>query len=270
MIRKSCILTLAAAAVALAQAPHKDTSLGYDDTPLIPGQKWRVHDVARKRPPVVTPGPSNLPLLPPSDATVLFDGANLDHWMMTSRQGDVAPNWKVSDGYFEVVPGSGSLVSKEKFGDCQLHIEWSAPSEIKGKSQERGNSGVMLMRRYEIQVLDSFGNLTYADGQAGAVYGQYPPLVNATRAPGDWQAYDIVWEAPRFQDGKLTRPAYVTVFLNGVLLHNHVEVLGPMAHREAPVYKPHAPEESLLLQNHGTPVRYRNIWFRRLGAYDAW
>lgn len=263
-----CVLLLAC--VVFAQSPKKDTALGYDDTPLIPGQKWRVHDAARKRPPIVHPGPSNLPLLPPSDAVVLFAGKDLSNWMMTSNHGDVAPAWTVRDGYIEVGPGTGSLVTSEKFGDCQLHIEWASPVEVKGTSQERGNSGVLLMRRYEIQVLDSYDNPTYADGQAGAVYGQYPPLVNAARKPGEWQSYDIVWEAPRFQGEKTLKPAYVTVFHNGVLLHNHVEVLGPMAHRQAPVYKPHVEEESLMLQNHGSLVRYRNIWIRRIGGYDKW
>src|SRR6202035_4363508 len=138
--------------------------------------------------------------------------------------------WKLENGYFEVVPGTGDLVTKEKFGDIQLHIEWSEPADITGKSQARGNSGVILMGLYEIQVLDSYNNPTYADGQAGAIYGQWPPLVNATRPPGQWQAYDIIFEAPRFEGDKLVKPMYVTVILNGVVLHNHQASLGPMVY----------------------------------------
>jgi hypothetical protein len=139
---------------------------------------------------------------------------------------------------------------------------------IDGSSQWRGNSGVLLMSRYEIQVLDSYDNPTYADGQAGAIYGQYPPLVNASRKPGEWQTFDIVFEAPRFEGEKLVKPAYVTVFHNGVLMHHRQEIIGRMAHRQVGTYAPHGPEEPLMLQDHDTPVRYRNIWVRRLRGYD--
>lgn len=174
------------------------------------------------------------------------------------------PAWKVENGYIEIAPGTGSLMTKEKFGDVQLHIEWATPAEPRAASQGRGNSGVMLMSLYEIQVLDSYDNISYADGQAGAIYGQYPPLVNASRKPGAWQSYDIVFEAPRFEDGELAKPAYVTVFHNGVLLHHRKEMMGPMRHRAPSKYKPHAAELPLLLQGHGNPVRYRNIWIRPL------
>jgi hypothetical protein len=162
------------------------------------------------------------------------------------------------------VNGAGSINTKEKFGDMQLHLEWASPAQVEGKSQDRGNSGVLLMGRYEIQVLDSFDNPTYADGQAAAIYGQTPPLVNASRKPGEWQTYDIFFEAPRFDAGKLTRPAYVTVVHNGVVVQNHSEITGRTPHAQVGTYAPHAAEESLQLQNHHEAVRYRNIWVRRL------
>jgi hypothetical protein len=170
----------------------------------------------------------------------------------------------VQNGYVEVVDRTGSISTKEKFGDVQLHIEWASPAVISGTSQNRGNSGVLFMGRYEIQVLDSYENPTYADGQAAAIYGQYPPLVNASRKPGEWQTYDIAFEAPRFENGKLTRPAYATVFHNGVLVQNHEQLIGDTPHAKLGTYKPHAAEESLQLQNHHCAVRYRNIWIRRL------
>ncbi len=254
---------------------QKDRSLGYDDTPFLPGQKWRVHDVARPRPRVITPGTASTqerPGRPPSDAVVLFDGRDLSHWVASgkgSEQGKPAePRWKVENGYVEVVPGTGDIVSKEKFGDCQLHVEWAAPADIRSASQFRGNSGVILMSRYEIQVLDSYQNPTYADGQAGAIYGQWPPLVNASRQPGEWQTYDIVFEAPRFEGDKLAKPAYFTVLHNGVVLHHRQEAIGRMVHARVATYAPHGPQEPLMLQNHGDPVRYRNIWLRPLRGYD--
>ena len=251
---------------ALAAAQNEKAPIGYDDTPMIPGQKWRVHDIARPRPRILTPATESRP---PSDAIVLFDGKDLSKWSGQSREGKAGPAaWKVENGYLEVVPGTGHIVTKEKFGDCQLHVEWAAPAIVKGSSQLRGNSGVIFMGRYEIQVLDSFDNLTYADGQAGAIYNQRPPLVNASRRPGEWQTYDIVFEAPRFQGDKLVKPAHFTVFHNGVVVHNRQEVLGPMAHRRLPAYQPHPPEEPLMLQNHGDLVRFRNIWIRRLTGYD--
>lgn len=268
-------ISLAGALLVIAAAaqtpPHKDRTLGYDDTPFQPDGKWRVHDINRPHPPVITPGTESSqerPGKPPSDAIVLFDGTNLNSWE-TSVKGEIGePKWKVENGYVEVVPGTGGIRTKEKFGDIQLHVEWATPTEINGVSQARGNSGIMLMTRYEIQVLDSYHNLTYADGQAAAIYGQKPPLVNASRPPGQWQTYDIVFEAPKFDGAKLVKPAYVTVFQNGVVMHNHQEITGTTPHAKVGTYTAHAPEESLELQNHKMPVRYRNIWIRRLKGYD--
>jgi hypothetical protein len=250
---------------------HKDRTLGYDDTPFQPEGKWRVHDVNRPHPPVITPGTESSqdrPGRPPSDAIVLFDGSSLGKWE-TVLKGQIAePKWKVENGYVEVVPGTGGIRTKEKFGDIQLHVEWAAPAEIKGTSQARGNSGILLMTRYEIQVLDSYDSLTYADGQAASIYGQKPPLVNACRPPGQWQTYDIVFEAPKFEGDKLLKPAYVTVFQNGVVMHNRQEITGTTPHAKVGTYTPHGAEEPLELQNHGSLVRFRNIWIRRLKGYD--
>jgi hypothetical protein len=250
---------LLAALATFGQNANHD--LGYDDTPMLPGLPFHVHDPHRPHPPVVIPGAQ--PGAAPSDAIVLFDGKGLSEWQ-APRKG----SWKVAGGYLEVTPGTGDLATKQKFGDVQLHVEWAAPVEIRGNSQNRGNSGIFLQGRYEVQVLDSYQNPTYADGQAGALYGQWPPLANPTRKPGEWQSYDIVFEAPKFENGKLLKPAYATVFLNGVLLHNHKELMGPTVHRELAKYAAQPAEDSLLLQDHQQPVRYRNIWIRRLSGYD--
>jgi hypothetical protein len=256
-----------------AQGEEKDRTLGYDDTDFLPDQKWRVHDVARPRPRIITPGTESSPDRPgrpPSDAIVLFDGKDLSKWAARMRSGEMSEaKWKVENGYMEVTAGTGDIITREKFGDCQLHVEWASPAEITNKSQFRGNSGIMLMSRYEIQVLDCYENPTYADGQAGSIYGQWPPLVNACRKPGEWQSYDIIFEAPRFDGDKVTKPAFVTVLHNGVLLHHRQQLIGRTPHARVGTYAPHAPEEPLLLQNHGgDKVRFRNIWIRRLGGYD--
>jgi hypothetical protein len=264
-------LILAALFCAAAQQqPEKKP--GYTDTPLLPGQPWRVHDSGRPHPNMVTPG--SVPGAPPSDAIVLFGGKDLSAWKSRGRgrgpdRGkETDARWLVKDGYFECAPGTGSLVTREKFGDVQLHIEWSEPPDIAGKDQDRGNSGVLLQDRYEIQVLDSWVNVTYADGQAGSLYGQWPPLVNPIRKPGEWQAYDIFFEAPKFEGDRLVRPAYATVIFNGVLVQHHKEIIGTMVHRQVAVYTKHAGEEPLSLQDHGHKVRYRNVWIRRLLPYD--
>ena len=262
------LILLATAALLVAQEPPKeagDDQHGYNDTPQIPGQKWRVHDIARPRPGKVKPGDPLLQEAPPSDAVVLFDGKDLSHWQ---RRGGGEPRWRVENGYAQIVPNSGGIATKEKFGDCQLHVEWMIPQGVEGAGQGRGNSGVELMQRYEIQVLESHDNLTYADGQASAIYGQWPPLVNAMRPQGEWNVYDIFFEAPRFEGQKLVKPAYVTVLVNGVLVHHHQEIIGAATWRRVAKYTPHGAEEPLSLQDHGQIVRYRNIWIRRLTPYD--
>lgn len=243
-------------------------AIGYDDTPIIPGSCWRVHDSKRPQPRVVVPGTFSTQEsigVPPSDAIVLFDGRDLANWV--GKDGGAA-EWKVENGCMEVVPGKGDIRPKAEFGDCQLHLEWSAPTVVKGESQGRGNSGVFMMGLYEIQVLDCYQNLTYADGTTGALYGQSPPLVNACRAPGLWQTYDLIWIAPRFAGDRLLSPAYVTLFFNGVLLHLMKDVQGTTQHRKTTEYKAHAPVGPLKLQDHRDLVRFRNIWYRPLTAYD--
>jgi len=227
--------------------------------------KWKIHDLNRPVPPVIDPGTASTQDAagrPPSDAVVLFDGRDLSHWV--DKNGKPA-QWKVANGYMEVAAKTGNISTRDSFGDCQLHVEFAEPSPGVGESQERGNSGVFLMGLYEIQVLDSYQNKTYADGQASAVYGQYPPQVNASRPPAQWQTYDIVFHGPRFAtDGKLLHPARVTVLHNGVLVQDNVELTGPTAHGERPPYKAGPDRLPLQLQDHGNPVRYRNIWIREL------
>lgn len=224
--------------------------------------EWAVHSLERPRPPVVDPGPAPSPVPPPDDAIVLFDGGGLSEW----RAADGGPPaWRVENGYLEVVAGSGSLLTRRGFGDVQLHLEWATPSPPTGEGQGRGNSGVFLMTFYEIQVLDSFRNDTYPDGQAGAVYGQAPPLVNASRPPGEWQSYDIVFRRPRFgEDGTVERPARVTVLHNGVLVQEAVPLSGRTVHQARAAYSAHGDRLPLMLQDHGNPVRFRNIWIREL------
>ncbi len=226
--------------------------------------KWKPFDMNRPVPAVVDPGTSSTEDTagrPPGDAVVLFDGKDLSKW---SQKDGSAAKWKVGNGYFETVPKSGYIYTRQPFGDCQLHVEFAEPSPARGEGQDRGNSGVFLMGLYEIQVLDSYQNKTYADGQAAAVYGQYPPLVNVSRPPGQWQSYDIVFHGPRFGgDGKLLRKARVTVFHNGVLVQDNVEIQGSTA-TEKPMYETQPEKLPLALQDHNHPVRYRNIWVREL------
>ena len=239
--------------------------LGYDDTPFIPGQKYRVHDSTRPQPRIVTPAPVEAPFAPPADARALFDGTDLSAW--ESVKGGDAP-WTLENGFMLVAPKSGNIRTRAALGDGQFHVEWAAPEVVVGESQGRGNSGVFLMSLYEIQVLDCYDNPTYPDGTTGGIYGQWPPLVNACRKPGEWQTYDIIWEGPRFDGEKLTRPARVTVIQNGVLLHHAKELLGPTRHKSEPAYAPHPAEAPLMLQDHGDLVRFRNIWFRPATDYD--
>ncbi|MCA9224065.1 MAG: DUF1080 domain-containing protein [Pirellulaceae bacterium] len=203
-------------------------------------------------PPIVSPGETAAD--PPSDAIVLFDGGDLDEF----HGGD---KWVVQDGY--AIARGGGLTSKREFGDCQIHLEFATPEEVKGKGQGRGNSGLYLMGRYEVQILDSFENTTYFDGQCGAIYKQQPPTVNASRGPGEWQTYDVIFTAPRFrEDGSVEQPAFVTVLHNGVLIHNHFELQGSTSYVEAPKYSKHPERLPLNIQFHGNPVRFRNIWVR--------
>lgn len=237
--------------------------LGYDDTPLIRDSTYCVHDPKRPAPRVIAPAETVGQA--PADAVVLFDGSDLSGW---SKVGGGDAGWKVEDGYMEVVPGTGDIQTNAHFGDVQYHLEFACPAEIKGESQGRGNSGVFLMGRYEIQVLDGYENPTYADGITASVYGEYPPLVNACRPPGQWQTYDILWTAPRFNGIDLVSPAYATVIHNGVVVHNHVELHGPTGHRDVYPYVAHAPKGPLRLQDHGDLVRFRTIWARPIGGYD--
>ncbi len=225
---------------------------GYKDTPVQPWSGYHVHDPDRPVPPKVRTGD---PGEPPSDAIVLFDGTDLSKWHPSE--------WKLGDGYVEVT--EGSLVTREEFGDLQLHLEWRAPDPPQGEVMNQGNSGVNLMGVFEIQVYDSYNVKIYPDGQAAAVYGQTPPLVNATREPGVWQRYDIVFFAPEFENGKLVEPPRVTMLHNGVLVHHNQEIYGGVAHRRLP--KPIEPGRTtgpILLGGHHNPVRFRNIWVRRL------
>src|SRR5207253_1215900 len=233
-------------------------------------QTWPVHSMDRPRPPVVDPGPERPPAPPPSDAIVLFDGKDLSQWQ--SQDGSSA-KWVVRDGYVEVAPGTGAIATRRGFGSMQLHIEWATPTPPVGEGQERGNSGVFLMTHYEIQVLDSYRNETYADGQAGAVYGQTPPLANASRPPGQWQTYDIIFHRPRFApDGSVRDSARVTVLHNGVLVQNNPVITGWTVHGRRAHYEPHPDRLPLARRDagdldpprlHPRPSRRRGVSARR-------
>lgn len=224
-----------------------------------------IHDKSRPQPAAVTPGmPSTQARVgsAPSDAIVLFDGGSLSSWR--TGNGDAA--WKVVDGEIEVTPGSGSLTTREGFGDCQLHVEWMVPKGLKPSGQAGANSGIFLMDLYEVQILQSAGNTTYADGTAGSLYGQHPPLVNPCRPQGEWNTFDILFTAPRFkEDGSLQSPAYCTVIFNGVVVQNHAEIFGRTAHAAPASYAPHAAKLPISIQDHGDALRFRNIWVRPLG-----
>jgi hypothetical protein len=205
-------------------------------------------------PKVVTPGKADND--PPADAIVLFDGKDLSKW----NGGD---KWEIKDGV--ATAKGGGITTKDSFGDCQLHVEFATPEKVVGKGQGRGNSGVYIMGKYEVQILDSFDNPTYFDGQCGSIYKQTPPMVNVCRKPGEWQSYDIIFNAPKFaEDGKVTKPAYATVIHNGVVVQNHFELLGGTFYDRAPVYQKHADKLPLHIQYHGNPVKFRNIWIRSI------
>jgi len=206
----------------------------------------------------VTPGERNAP---PSDAIILFDGKDLNEWI---SENDGAAEWIVADGAMTVKSGTGEIKTKQKFGDFQLHIEWRTPAKVKGEGQGRGNSGIFMMEKYELQVLDSYESRTYSNGQAGSVYKQSIPLVNACKGPGEWQTYDVIFMAPVFTEkGHIKAPAKITALHNGVLIQNNFELKGPTIFDQIPLYEAHG-KGSLLLQDHGNPVSYRNIWVREL------
>ena len=265
LITQTTCALIALAAVSTQAADQKQ--LGYKDTPLIPGTKWHVHDGDRPQPPIVTPGANfSQNAAAPSDAVVLFDGKDFSKWQ-GERGSDV--KWKIEDGYMETTK-SGRIRTKDEFGDFQMHLEFATPSKVEGSGQGRGNNGVNIFGRYEIQVLDSYNNQTYPDGQAGAIYGQFPPRVNASKGPGEWQTYDIIFEGPKWDEGgKLLKKAHVTVLHNGVILHHRQEILGGTNHRSVGNYdKPQPAKGYIELYEHGNPVRFRNIWIRPLGEYD--
>ena len=228
---------------------------------LVKGQEKgdpKLTEVWEPEPEVVKPGDGTAP---PSDAIVLFDGSNLNEWEGMKGKAQ----WTVEGGIMTVKPQTGAIKTKRAFGDVQLHIEWRAPSKIEGEGQGRGNSGIFFQEKYEVQVLDSYQNRTYSNGQAGSIYKQHIPLVNACRPPGEWQTYDIIYQAPLFKsDGSLGRPARVTVIHNGVLIQNNVALKGPSLYIGKPKYEAHPEKLPLTLQDHNNPVSYRNIWIREL------
>ena len=235
--------------------------VGYQDTPMLPGGKWHVHDGLRPQPTVIDPGDERRA---PSDAVILFDGHGLGAW----HDAKGPARWEAHRSYFEVKPGTGPITTNATFGDFQLHAEFATPDPAVGSDQGRGNSGIFLFGLYEIQVLDNFRNKTYPDGQAGALYGQYPPMVNACRPPGQWQTYDILFNSPIFDGERLVTPGYVTVIHNGVVVQNHRKILGTSEHRQLAHYDPHGPMGPITLQDHGHRVRYRNMWIRPMNQEE--
>ncbi|HEV2694355.1 MAG TPA: DUF1080 domain-containing protein [Verrucomicrobiae bacterium] len=259
------VAAIAVAAISVSAQNKKNVEVtidgveGFQDTPLQPDGKWHVHDPARPQPIVVTPGSTfSQQATPPSDAIVLFDGKDLSHWR--DKKGEPAP-WTIEDGV--MVSAKSDIETTDKFGDIQLHLEFKEPSPGKGEGQGRGNSGVFLMGLYEVQVLDCYTNKTYADGATGGLYGQHPALANACRPAGEWQTYDIVFTAPRFNAaGEVASPAYVTVTLNGVVVQNHQAFRGATNWKSPGKYTAHASEMPLGLQYHNNSVSFRNIWVR--------
>jgi hypothetical protein len=260
----AAFITSGILALVLAQTHHHGSLLGYDDTPLLPGGKWHVHDINRPQPVKVTAGTYSTQTsvgIPPSDAEVLFDGKDLSKWR--GAKGDPA-NWTVRDGYMEVAPHAGDIYTREEYGNIQLHVEWRTPAPLQPGHDYQGNSGVFLQGAYELQVFESSVTLIYADGAAGAIYGQYPPLVNPSRDAGAWQDFDIIFSPGKFEDGKFVIPPYITAFQNGVLIQNHTAIIGDSMNMVLPVVKDHGPKGPIRLQDHHDLVRYRNIWVRQL------
>jgi hypothetical protein len=243
----------------LAGCAHRQTPAGADSADV---PRWRVHTLDRPAPPTVRPLPSPVLTPAPPGAVVLFDGTDLSQW--ATPTGGPA-QWRVGNGYFEVAPGTGTIQTRVGFGDVHLHVEWATPDPPRDTGQNRANSGIFLMGRYEVQVLDSYEAETYPDGQAAAIYGQHPPRFNASLPPGEWQSYDIYFRRPRFgADGVLLEPARVTVLHNGVLVQNNEEIRGPTEWLRYTEYAPHPEALPIGLQDHGSPVRFRNIWARRI------
>ncbi len=235
-------VAVASAAVFVAAGPAQQTA----------AKKWEVHDMKRPQPAMVSASDHTAP----SDAIVLFDGKDLSKWN---------GNWEVKDGYFQAKAGSGNISTKDGFGSCQLHIEWMVPASCKCESQHGCNSGVFFMGRYELQVLGSNPNQTYVDGMAGAMYGQYPPLVNACKPNGEWNTYDVIFHAPKFKaDGSLEKAGTMTVFFNGVLVQDHSEIWGATSHAAVAKYSAHEEKLPISLQDHGDPLCFRNAWIRPL------
>ena len=259
------ILVLTVAGSVFAQPPgyaaEPGFKPGYTDTPLIPGSTWRVHDRDRPQPTYVTPGMGDLGATAPSDAVVLFDGKNLDKWVRTDGR-PIAGG--INDGILNIQQ-SGQLRTKDEFGDFQLHVEWRTPAIKEGFEQgNQGNSGVVLMGTIEIQIIESYAVYNYADGCAGAVYGQFPPLVNPSRKPLEWQSFDMFFTAPKFEGQTLKSQAIITLLFNGVLVQNQQHILGPIRHRDVPGEYPVMEKGPLVLQYHNSPVEFRNIWIRPL------
>ncbi|MDB6135724.1 MAG: hypothetical protein JWM59_3967 [Verrucomicrobiales bacterium] len=258
----------------LVLAAAASTSLaGFYGDPPDQFHPWAIHDDNRPQPPRVEPGTYSTqesPGKPPSDAVVLFDGteASLANWLSDKEPAEPT-KWIVKDGTFQCVPGAGYVRTKAEWGDCQLHVEWSAPAKVEGSSQGRGNSGIFPMGQVEVQVLDNFNNPTYADGFAGSVYGINPPFANALHGPGEWQVYDIVFRRPIFKDGKMVTDGHLTVFVNGVLTQDATPLEGGGGHRARSKDHPFPEKGPLKLQDHGNPVRYRNIWYRPLPPRSA-
>jgi hypothetical protein len=256
-VLRCLLLATGAVAVILSLCVNRgacEDGLGYTDTPRLPNSPWRVHDRQRPQPPMVTPG--NRRGTPPADAVVLFDGKDLSQWSGGNAAG-------IEDGCINILK-TGQLSSKRQFGDCQLHVEWATPAKADGDSMTWGNSGVYFLSKYELQIIESHDSKIYADGIAGAIYGQTPPLVNASRKPGQWQTYDVVFTAPRFIGDKLDKPAYFTVFWNGMLVQDHTAALGPTRHAELAMYDSRETTGPIMLQQHGSAVRFRNVWVRPL------
>jgi hypothetical protein len=278
MKRTNIIPTINCAVAISTAALRTFAAEGYTDTPMQPNGKWHIHDPNRPKPPVVTPGKFSDMATPPSDAVVLFDGKDFSKWIGDKdpkKNPDGEVKWKLENGYMETT-STGVIRTKDEFGDFQMHLEFATPKEITGKDgkilkgQGRGNNGINIHGRYEIQVLDSYQNETYADGQASAIYGQQPPRFNASRPPGEWQTYDIFFEGPKFDEkGELKSKAYITVLHNGVLVHHRQEILGRTNHKEIGNYRNAREKGPIQLYEHGNPVRFRNIWIRPLGEYDA-